>query len=152
MGFNEVRKNKNETLKVVFERKLNEKRNLIAQNFIEQKFNQNDPFIKSLADDLVVDYNLASDYKKVWPLAKKWVRARQVTPIKAPELGSILHALQTAKILKSDVSRRGTQLKLLLTLEGGQYVLFKPKRYSRDYIPDDIYSGADRHNGEIFGK
>jgi len=39
----------------------------------------------------------------------------------------------------------------MLELEGGQQVLFKPMRYSRDFIINGIYSGADRHNGEIVG-
>ncbi|XP_027203622.2 LOW QUALITY PROTEIN: glycosaminoglycan xylosylkinase [Dermatophagoides pteronyssinus] len=89
------------------------------------------------------------ELKKIWSLAKKWVRARQIIPEKAPELSLVIQALQHSKIIKSDVSRKGTQLKLLLTLEGGQQALFKPRRYPLDYIPDDIYAGADRHNGEI---
>ena len=101
--------------------------------------------------EFLVDSYSKPQYQKVWSTAAKWVRARQITPLIAQELGSIIHALQSSKILKSDVSRKGTQLKLLLTLEGSQYALFKPKRYSRDYIADDIYAGADRHNGEIIG-
>lgn len=156
MGFNEVR-SKNESLKNIFQRKLKEKTDQIIAQFTNDDIDQqsinylSDPFIKSLTDDLLVDHSFASDYEQVWSLAKKWVRARQVTPTKAAKLGSIVHALQTARIVKSDVSRKGTQLKLLLSLQGGQYVLFKPQRYSRQYITDDIYSGADRHNGEIFG-
>lgn len=107
-------------------------------------------YVDSLRNDLQITEKIESS--KLWNIAKKWVRARQTIPLKAFELGSLLDALQKAKIVKSDVSRKGTQLKLLLTLEGGQYVFFKPKRYSREYIAEDIYSGADRHNGEIIGK
>ena len=150
LGFNEVRTT-NETLTAIFQRKLKAKlQSLLLQQGDQPEYNLENPFVKSLKDDLQVNDSLALNLNQIWPIAKKWVRARQTIAIKAPELGTILNAMQTAKILKSDVSRKGTQLKLLLTLEGGQYALFKPKRYSRDYITEG-YAGADRHNGEIFG-
>lgn len=147
---------KNETLQQTFLMKLQIK----VQNIIKRKSEvlseiEKDQQFKSLKEQLSVNESLAKDYQRAWTVAKRWVRARSSIPVSAPELGSILRAMQSAPILKSDVSRRGTQLKLLLTLEGGvkqkQFALFKPKRYSPDYITDDIYSGADRHNGEIFG-
>jgi hypothetical protein len=36
--------------------------------------------------------------------------------------------MATKKIIKADVGYKGTQLKALLILEGGQKVVFKPKR------------------------
>ncbi|KAL1132036.1 hypothetical protein AAG570_011644 [Ranatra chinensis] len=50
----------------------------------------------------------------------------------------------------ADVTSKGTQLKILLTLEGGQKALFKPKWYEpSDIIEGNVYAGKDRHNGEI---
>lgn len=97
----------------------------------------------------------SADYKRAWRLAPSWIGPRQIIPkltstIKE-DIGFLQNALQTARILKSDVFKKGTQLKVLLTLEGGQQAIFKPKRYSRDYITNGIYAGADRHNGEIIG-
>lgn len=154
-SFDQVR-TKNKTLQQTFLMKLQIK----VQNIIKRKSEvvfeiEKDNQFKSLKEQLSVNESLAKDYKRAWTVAKKWVRARSSIPVNAPELGSILSAMQSAPILKSDVSRKGTQLKLMLTLEGGtkqnQFALFKPKRYSANYITDDIYSGADRHNGEIFG-
>lgn len=152
-SFDEVRP-KNESLQQIFLRKLQVKvQNLIKKNSVFSKI-ENDLQLRSLKDQMSVNQSLSKDYERVWTLARKWVRARTITPVNASELGSVLSALQTAPILASDVSRKGTQLKLLLTLAGGekkkQFALFKPKRYPRDYITDDIYSGADRHNGEVF--
>jgi len=42
--------------------------------------------------------------------------------------GGILRAMATREITRADVGYKGTQLKLLLELKGGQKVVFKPKR------------------------
>ena len=89
--------------------------------------------------------------QSVWRLADSWITARHVIPEKAPLLGHVLRSLRESRVLSADVARKGTQLKVVLTLEGGQQVLFKPKRYSREFITEGIYSGFDRHNGEIIG-
>lgn len=71
-------------------------------------------------------------------------------PPAAPELGTIFNALRQTKIIKVDNSNVGTQLKLMLTLEGGVKVLFKPQWYTRDAILNGaVYFGKDRHNAEI---
>lgn len=63
-----------------------------------------------------------------WEIAAQWVVPREVYPEDTPELGAIMHAMATKKIIKADVGYKGTQLKALLVLEGGQKVVFKPKR------------------------
>ena len=151
LGFDEIQP-RNKTYIDSIRKRLNDK---VASLDIDKlttirNTEENGKYFESLKSDLVVKAELEEN--KAWNIAKKWVRARQTIPFKAPELGSILHALQTSKIIKSDVIKKGTQLKLLLTLESGQQVFFKPQRYPRDYVTDDIYSGADRHNGEIIGK
>lgn len=85
-----------------------------------------------------------------WEIAAQWVVPREVYPEETPELGAIMHAMATKKIIKADVGYKGTQLKALLILEGGQKVVFKPKRYSRDYVVEgEPYAGYDRHNAEV---
>ena len=42
-------------------------------------------------------------------------------------LVSVLKAMSMEPVIHADIAPRGTQLKLLLTLKGGQKVLFKPK-------------------------
>ncbi|XP_070581641.1 glycosaminoglycan xylosylkinase-like [Ptychodera flava] len=87
---------------------------------------------------------------EIWTLAGDWVKSREIYPPIAPDLGTVLHAMSTAKVIHADVGYKGTQLKLMLTLQGGQYVAFKPMRYSRDYIVSGSpYGGYDRHNAEI---
>lgn len=84
-------------------------------------------------------------------LAASWVSDRQIYPHHSnEELSSILHYMASLKIVKADVLPKGTQIKLLLLLEGGQRVVFKQKRYERDYVvPGKAYDGYDRHNAEI---
>ncbi|XP_057407124.1 glycosaminoglycan xylosylkinase isoform X2 [Balaenoptera acutorostrata] len=85
-----------------------------------------------------------------WEIAAQWVVPREVYPEETPELGAIMHAMATKKIIKADVGYKGTQLKALLILEGGQKVVFKPKRYNRDYVVEgEPYAGYDRHNAEV---
>ncbi|KAK2101120.1 Glycosaminoglycan xylosylkinase [Saguinus oedipus] len=85
-----------------------------------------------------------------WEIVAPWVVPWEVYPEETPELGAIMHAMATKKIIKSDVGYKGTQLKAFLILEGGQKVVFKPKRYSRDYVVEgEPYAGYERHNAEV---
>ncbi|XP_035212897.1 glycosaminoglycan xylosylkinase-like isoform X2 [Stegodyphus dumicola] len=97
--------------------------------------------------------NLRSDLKmKVspWNLAAGWVNSREIHGENTPELGFVLNAMVTYKIVHAGIGYKGTQLKMMLKLSGGQEVIFKPLKYSREYvITGSPYAGADRHNGEI---
>ncbi|XP_063215949.1 glycosaminoglycan xylosylkinase isoform X2 [Bacillus rossius redtenbacheri] len=85
-----------------------------------------------------------------WAIAAKWVNAREVMPAWAPQLGSMLHTLCSSRILHADNALQGTQLKLILTLAGGQRAIFKPQWYSREaIIQGPVYAGKDRHNAEV---
>ncbi|KAM9384452.1 glycosaminoglycan xylosylkinase isoform 1-T1 [Pholidichthys leucotaenia] len=85
-----------------------------------------------------------------WEIASQWVGPREVYPEETPELAAVLTALSSAKIERADVGYKGTQLKTLLVLDGGQKVVFKPKRYNRDYVVEgEPYAGYDRHNAEV---
>ncbi|XP_054710500.1 glycosaminoglycan xylosylkinase-like [Uloborus diversus] len=116
----------------------------------------------SLSEKLRSDYhsivqyvkeNLRIDLKmKVspWSLAAGWVKPREIHAENTPELGFVLDALVTNPIIHAGVGYKGTQLKMMLTLDGGQQVIFKPMKYYRDYVVTGLpYAGADRHNGEI---
>lgn len=63
-----------------------------------------------------------------WEVAGQWVGPREVYPEETPELSAVLTALGTARVERADVGYKGTQLKALLILDGGQKVVFKPKR------------------------
>lgn len=63
-----------------------------------------------------------------WEIASQWVGPREVYPEETPELAAVLTALSTARVERADVGYKGTQLKALLVLDGGQKVVFKPKR------------------------
>ncbi|KAE8610409.1 hypothetical protein XENTR_v10012112 [Xenopus tropicalis] len=99
---------------------------------------------------LTMDSRLEHTLQSPWEIASQWVVPREVYPEDSPEMGAVLHSMATKKIVKADVGYKGTQLKALLVLEGGQKVVFKPKRYSRDYIVEgEPYAGYDRHNAEV---
>jgi hypothetical protein len=58
----------------------------------------------------------------------KWVTNEEVVPESAPLLGSALKSLCTSKIIKAQCAKQyGTQLKIMLTLEGNQKAIFKPQ-------------------------
>ena len=57
----------------------------------------------------------------------QWPTSSHLIPESAPELGDVIKYMQTAKIIRASVPKVGTQLKVMLTLEGGQKVLFKPQ-------------------------
>lgn len=67
-------------------------------------------------------------------------------------MGQLLNALRNEEIISARNAPKGTQLKLLLQLNGKQKVIFKPKWYERNEIIDGpVYSGKDRFNAEIIG-
>ncbi|CAB1331996.1 unnamed protein product, partial [Coregonus sp. 'balchen'] len=93
---------------------------------------------------------LTQTLQSPWEVASQWVGPREVYPEETPELAAVLSALGTARVERADVGYKGTQLKALLVLDGGQKVVFKPKRYSRDYVVEgEPYAGYDRHNAEV---
>ncbi|XP_012287046.1 glycosaminoglycan xylosylkinase [Orussus abietinus] len=87
----------------------------------------------------------------IWSIPNNnWPDAHHLIPAAAPELGTIMDALRTAKIARADNAPLGTQLKLMLTLEHGVKALFKPQWYPRDAIIEGpVYYGKDRHNAEV---
>lgn len=86
----------------------------------------------------------------LWSEVRSWVSKTRFYDATSPHLGTVLNLLKSAKIIKADVDTRGTQLKLLLTLEGHQQVVFKPKWYPIDKVIDGpVYAGKDRYGSEI---
>lgn len=108
-----------------------------------------------IAWELIEKYRLVEEDRlpidvSPWQVAEKWVNPREIIPDYVPELVSVLKAMASEPVIHADIAPRGTQLKLLLTLKGGQKVLFKPKWFERDQvIAGQPYAGQDRHNGEI---
>ncbi|KAF5283951.1 hypothetical protein FQA39_LY17192 [Lamprigera yunnana] len=94
--------------------------------------------------------NFNSNREMLWEKARSWVTSTQLFDYTSSDLGNVLDALKTAKIVKADVDSRGTQLKLLLTLEGHQLAIFKPKWYPVNKILNGpVYGGKDRYGSEI---
>lgn len=102
---------------------------------------------KQKHSEVDVDY----EFDDPWTLWKGMVKSRQITvPGDDDSMNMILEAMMYKPIVAAGVGYRGTQLKATLILEGKQRVVFKPMRYSRDYVVEGTpYSGFDRHNGEI---
>ena len=102
---------------------------------------------------------------RTWPQSNELYTEKQFN---SSEMKDILHHMATASIVRFDVGHKGTQLKALVELEGGQLAVFKPKRYNmmitcnnvphnmlryeRDYVvPGEPYAGFDLHTAEIVG-
>ncbi|KAL1501954.1 hypothetical protein ABEB36_007177 [Hypothenemus hampei] len=87
---------------------------------------------------------------ELWKEANFWPSAQFLTNISSTNIGTILNALKRTRIIKADLDNRGTQLKLLLTLLGGQQCIFKPKWYDKEKIIEGpVYAGKDRYGSEI---
>lgn len=89
------------------------------------------------------------DFEAIWQKASRSISSRRLyDPL--TDITDIIYALQNATIKSADVSSKGTQVKLILQLNGGQKAVFKPRFYDREAIfTRSPYEGADRHNGEI---
>ncbi|XP_047506716.1 glycosaminoglycan xylosylkinase homolog isoform X6 [Pieris napi] len=86
-----------------------------------------------------------------WVEVDNWVSNISLFPHEDGIGGKMLHALQSTPIALVDNAPKGTQLKLLLLLEGNQKLYFKPKRYNLEHVINGkIYAGFDRHNSEVF--
>ncbi|RVE48129.1 hypothetical protein evm_007189 [Chilo suppressalis] len=80
-----------------------------------------------------------------------WASDELLFPHKNGMAGKILRAMRTSQIVLVDNAPKGTQLKMMVLLEGKQKLYFKPKRYQLgDIINGNIYAGFDRHNSEVF--
>lgn len=118
----------------------------------EESSDKQKQFVDGEIERLHLDVNSvhANNEKWQWDIASKWVNSEEIYPEHHPEMSLIFAALANAKIIHADVLPKGTQLKMLLILDGNQKVVFKQKRYERDYVIEGKpYDGFDRHNGEI---
>ncbi|XP_076812288.1 glycosaminoglycan xylosylkinase-like [Clavelina lepadiformis] len=118
----------------------------------QQQKDSKEEFISNEINRLRLEFKdvQIDDVKNPFKVAASWVNERQIYPSEHPEMSAILKTMSTAKIIHADALPKGTQIKLLLSLEGGQKVVFKQKRYERDYvITGKPYDGYDRHNAEI---
>ncbi|KAF7279690.1 hypothetical protein GWI33_006850 [Rhynchophorus ferrugineus] len=114
-----------------------------SQNEDNDKFEK---LLESIKSQQGNDENLNS----IWQKANSWVSENQLLNISSSELGKVITAMKSVKIIKSDIDTRGTQLKLLLTLKGDQQVVFKPKWYNEEKIIEGpVYAGKDRYQSEI---
>lgn len=75
----------------------------------------------SVVDTFIKNINHANspieDLDELWNEVSSWVTRSQLTNFSSAKFGTVVQALKNAKIIHSDVDSRGTQLKLLLTLE-----------------------------------
>ncbi|CAH2102305.1 unnamed protein product [Euphydryas editha] len=102
---------------------------------------------------LLNSFNVSKNIKidTIWSETQNWFNEDSLFPHDNGTAGKILHAIQTTQIALVDNAPKGTQLKLLLLLEGKQKIYFKPKRYNLNHVVNgNIYAGFDRHNSEVF--
>ncbi|XP_047026326.1 glycosaminoglycan xylosylkinase homolog isoform X1 [Helicoverpa zea] len=116
-----------------------------------QYHNKNSKFLP-VQKSLISSFNSSgTNSKSVWQTVENWADEESLFPYKDGAAGEILQAMRSSQIALADNAPKGTQLKLLLLLQGKQKLYFKPKRYNvSDVIRGNIYAGYDRHNSEVF--
>ncbi|XP_013134917.1 PREDICTED: glycosaminoglycan xylosylkinase [Papilio polytes] len=122
-------------------------------NYLPNQYKTRNPKFIEKQKYLISLFNSSADSnsKDVLYETEKWVSDESLFPHTNGAPGHILHAIQNSQIALVDNAPKGTQLKLLLLLEGKQKLYFKPKRYELDnVIKGRIYAGYDRHNSEVF--
>jgi len=149
---------------------------------IEEVVNNN-PEVKETLESPKVMYKKKTSHNSIatskrlalntaWQVWRSWPNSKQLYEeqhFSSNQMADILHHMVTAPIVNLDVGHRGTQLKALVTLQGDQLAVFKPKRYlhqsgecfltvvccfryARDYVvPGEPYAGFDMHTAEIVG-
>ena len=132
--------------------------------------------VEKAPDIKLPPYNTHIKITDAWKMANDWIQPRELYP--DPEINNqvsgyvdqIQNFMVKARIKNADVLSKGTQMKMLLYLEGkllknicrnlkllkkflgNQKVVFKPKRFERDdIIPGEVWDGFDRHNAEVAG-
>ncbi|CAG9861809.1 unnamed protein product [Phyllotreta striolata] len=104
-------------------------------------------FFKNLSTSAKYPYK---NLRHLWQTANSWTNKDRLVDIRSPYLNDVVTSMKYAKITGADLDHRGTQLKLILTLEGNQQVIFKPKWYDiRKVLEGPVYVGKDRFNSEI---
>lgn len=146
-----------------FNPKLSAAQNQIAQELANFQASQNsqvhelinDPAHPHPALNHPVNYppQRAMPPEEIWAMANNWIAPREIYPDNSEmDVSLVLRMMATTKIIAADVLSKGTQLKLLFVLTGGQKVVFKPKRFERDYVVSgESWDGFDRHNAEVAG-
>lgn len=105
--------------------------------------------------DLVKDagpknYFNASYLEQVWRRTSGWVSARRIAAPDDNGYKDLARSLNGARIIRAATPTKGTQLKAMVSLEGGQWAVWKPKFLERsDIVEGAPTDGPDRHNGEI---
>ncbi|KAG6450520.1 hypothetical protein O3G_MSEX006601 [Manduca sexta] len=120
---------------------------------LPNEYKVKNPNFTPLQRNLVQSFNASviNNLKSVWNYVDEWADDESLFPHKDGAPGQILQAMRASQIALVDNAPKGTQLKLLLLLEGKQKLLFKPKRYNLTHIINGhIYAGFDRHNSEVF--
>ncbi|XP_063596149.1 glycosaminoglycan xylosylkinase-like [Penaeus indicus] len=116
---------------------------------VEAKYSSPSPDLMPLIEALKQDLTVKGVIRDPWALAREWASSKSLVPKSAPGLGDIMAAMVTAPVTAADSCNAGTQVKILLKLQGDQKVLFKPKIYPSTAVIYGKNRGSDRHHGEI---
>ncbi|KAI8438718.1 hypothetical protein MSG28_011131 [Choristoneura fumiferana] len=121
-------------------------------NYLPSQYKSRNQKFQAVQKTLISSFSPAIvQLPDVWPDQSLVASGSSLYPHKNEVAGQILHAMKTSPIALVDNAAKGTQLKLLLLLEGKQKLYFKPKRYELDHvIRGSIVAGFDRHNAEVF--
>uniref|UniRef100_A0A6B2E6J5 Putative conserved secreted protein n=1 Tax=Phlebotomus kandelakii TaxID=1109342 RepID=A0A6B2E6J5_9DIPT len=121
-------------------------------DYLEEQYRSRNPKYLAIRKELLKNLrpNTYGNISSIWSSAKEWVVDNEIYPSYGHGVGVVVHALQQEAIVRAKNSPKGTQLKLMLRLTGGQVAIFKPKWYEKDVVfSGAVYSGKDRHTAEI---
>ncbi|XP_075974691.1 glycosaminoglycan xylosylkinase homolog [Anticarsia gemmatalis] len=120
-------------------------------NRLPRQYRYKNSKFTSVQKNLLSGFNSsATNLESVWQNIESWADEESLFPYSNGAVSQTLQALRAAQIVLVDNAPKGTQLKLLLLLEGKQKLYFKPKRYNLSHvIRGNIYAGFDRHNSEV---
>lgn len=85
--------------------------------FYKMRTTTKDPIVDSFIANINKHGSPTENFNELWKEVGAWVTKTQLTNFTSAKIGSVAEALKRAKIIYADVDTRGTQLKLLLTLE-----------------------------------
>lgn len=88
--------------------------------------------------------------ESVWRRSDSWVSPRKIAAPDDAAYRNLTSAFAAARIVRASTPTKGTQLKAMVMLDGGQWAVWKPKFLERsDVVEGGPTDGPDRHNGEI---
>lgn len=96
-------------------------------NYLPSQYKSRNSKFFPIQKTLLTSFSPSNNIQVDWPDANQVGAGSSLYPHKNGVAGQMLHTMMTAPIVLVDNAPKGTQLKLLLLLEGKQKLYFKPR-------------------------